>query len=92
MAFAVTLSSVWFPATVVTATTSSSGLASASRRAIASSWPGSQSMITGVFGMAHHSSGPRVQTLSCTIAALRLSALSLFQAAPAAIDRQRPSP
>ena len=44
---------------------SSSGLARASRRAMASSWPGSQSMITGV-GMAHHLSGPRVQTLPCT--------------------------
>ena len=52
------------PATVVTATSSSSGLARASRRAMASSWPGSQSMITGV-GMAQHVGGPRVQTLSC---------------------------
>ena len=41
------------------------GSPAASRRAIASSWPGSQSMITGV-GMAHHPGGSRVRTLSCT--------------------------
>ena len=43
---------------------SSSGLATASMRAIASSWPGSQSMITGV-GIAHHLGGSRVRTLPC---------------------------
>ena len=32
---------------------------------MASSWPGSQSMITGV-GMAHHLGGSRVRTLPCT--------------------------
>ena len=47
-AFAVVLSSVWFPATAVTPRTSSSGLPSARRSASASSWPGSQSMRTGI--------------------------------------------
>ena len=47
-ALRVVLSSVWFPATVLIARSSSSGLASASRIAIASSWPGSQSMMIGV--------------------------------------------
>ena len=47
-AFAVVFSSVWFPATVVTPRRSSSGLASASRSAIASSCPGSQSSRIGV--------------------------------------------
>ena len=42
-ALTVVFSSVWLPWTVVTPTSSTSGLASASRRAIASSWPGSQS-------------------------------------------------
>src|SRR4029453_19683275 len=43
IAFAVVFSSVWFPATVVTPSSSTSGLATASSRAIASSCPGSQS-------------------------------------------------
>jgi hypothetical protein len=43
-AFVVVFSSVWLPATVVMPRTSTSGLASASRSAIASSCPGSQSM------------------------------------------------
>ena len=47
-AFAVVFSIVWLPATVVIATSSSSGEASASRIAIASSWPGSQSRTIGV--------------------------------------------
>ena len=47
-AFAVVFSSVWFPCTVVTPRTSSSGLASASSNAIASSCPGSQSRMTGM--------------------------------------------
>ena len=47
-AFAVVFSSVWFPWTVVTPSTSSSGLASASSSAIASSCPGSQSRMIGV--------------------------------------------
>ena len=47
-AFAVVFSSVWLPATVVTPTSSSSGEASASSSAIASSWPGSQSRMIGV--------------------------------------------
>ena len=47
-AFAVVFSSVWLPATVVTPSSSTSGLASASRSAIASSWPGSQSRRIGV--------------------------------------------
>ena len=47
-AFAVVLSRVWFPETVVTATSSISGEARASRIAIASSWPGSQSRMMGV--------------------------------------------
>ena len=47
-ALRVVLSSVWFPATVVTPISSTSGEASASRIAIASSWPGSQSMTIGV--------------------------------------------
>src|SRR4051812_1137676 len=47
-AFAVVLSSVWLPWTVVTPSTSTSGLASASSSAIASSCPGSQSMRSGV--------------------------------------------
>src|SRR5690625_1940413 len=42
-ALRVTFSSVWFPATVVTASSSISGLPCASKSAIASSWPGSQS-------------------------------------------------
>ena len=42
-ALTVVFSSVWLPWTVVTPTSSTSGLASASRSAIASSWPGSQS-------------------------------------------------
>jgi hypothetical protein len=41
-------------------------------------------MITGVVGMAHHSSGPRVPTPAMYIAALLTSALMLFQAAPTA--------
>jgi hypothetical protein len=41
-------------------------------------------MITGVFGMAHHSSGPRVHTVVMQLAALLSSAILLFQAAPAA--------
>ncbi len=45
-ALSVVFSSVWFPCTVVTPTSSTSGLASASRSAIASSWPGSQSMMS----------------------------------------------
>ena len=48
IAFAVVLASVWLPATVVTPSSSSSGLASASRSAIASSWPGSQSRMIGI--------------------------------------------
>ena len=51
-ALAVVLSSVWLPATVVTPSSSSSGQASASRIAIASSWPGSQSRMIGV-GLMH---------------------------------------
>src|SRR5215207_3985122 len=47
IAFAVVFSSVWLPATVVTPRSSISGLASARRSAIASSWPGSQSRIIG---------------------------------------------
>ena len=47
-AFAVVFSSVWLPETVVTPRSSISGLASARSRAIASSWPGSQSRMTGV--------------------------------------------
>ena len=47
-ALRVVLSSVWFPATVVTPISSTSGEASARRIAIASSWPGSQSMTIGV--------------------------------------------
>jgi len=43
-AFVVVLSSVWLPATVVMPSSSTSGLASASSRAMASSCPGSQSM------------------------------------------------
>ncbi len=43
-ALRVVLSSVWLPATVVMPTSSTSGDASARRIAIASSWPGSQSM------------------------------------------------
>ena len=39
-ALSVVFSSVWLPCTVVTPTRSTSGLASASRSAIASSWPG----------------------------------------------------
>ena len=48
IAFAVVFASVWFPCTVVTPSSATSGLASASRSAIASSCPGSQSMMTGV--------------------------------------------
>jgi hypothetical protein len=44
-ALRVTLSMVWFPCTVVTATSCTFGLPCASNRAIASSWPGSQSRI-----------------------------------------------
>ena len=47
-AFAVVFASVWFPCTVVTPSSSTSGLASASRSAIASSCPGSQSRRIGV--------------------------------------------
>ena len=47
-ALRVVLSSVWLPATVVTPRSSTSGEASASRIAIASSWPGSQSMRIGM--------------------------------------------
>ena len=47
-ALSVVFSIVWFPCVVVTPTSSSSGLASASRSAIASSCPGSQSRMTGV--------------------------------------------
>ena len=47
-AFAVVLSSVWLPETVVTPTSSSSGDATASISAKASSCPGSQSMTIGV--------------------------------------------
>ena len=47
-ALSVVFSSVWLPCTVVTPTSSISGLASASRSAIASSCPGSQSRMTGV--------------------------------------------
>ena len=42
-ALTVVFSSVWLPWTVVTPTSSTSGLPSASSSAIASSWPGSQS-------------------------------------------------
>ena len=49
---------------------------------MASSWPGSQSMITGV-GMAHHSSERRVQTLPCT-SPPSFSAPFSLQAAPVA--------
>src|ERR687891_419149 len=47
-AFAVVFSSVWFPYVVVTPSSSTSGLASASKSAIASSCPGSQSRTIGV--------------------------------------------
>ena len=47
-AFAVVFSRVWLPATVVMPRRSTSGLASASSSAIASSWPGSQSRRIGV--------------------------------------------
>ncbi len=47
-ALRVVFSSVWLPATVVTPRSSTSGEASASRIAIASSWPGSQSMRIGM--------------------------------------------
>ena len=47
-AFVVVFSSVWLPPTVVIPRTSTSGEASASRIAIASSWPGSQSMRIGI--------------------------------------------
>ena len=47
-AFAVVFSSVWLPWTVVTPRTSTSGLASASSSAIASSCPGSQSRMIGM--------------------------------------------
>ena len=42
-ALRVTFSIVWFPMTVVTPTSSMSGLPHARSRAMASSWPGSQS-------------------------------------------------
>ena len=86
IAFAVTLSSVWFPATVVTADSSSSGLARASIRAIASSWPGSQSMITGV----RH--GASFKRAACSNAAMHLAALLLSAVrsqAPGRHDRLR---
>jgi len=54
--FAVVFSSVWFPYVVVMPRSSSSGLARASRIAIASSCPGSQSRIVGI-GIAGVSSG-----------------------------------
>ena len=47
-ALRVVVSSGWLPATVVSASNSTSGLASASRMAIASSTPGSQSMTSGM--------------------------------------------
>src|SRR5689334_6387929 len=48
IAFAVVFSSVWLPCVVVTPSSSTSGLASASSSAIASSWPGSQSRMIGI--------------------------------------------
>jgi hypothetical protein len=45
-ALSVVLSSVWLPATVVIARRSMAGDAAASRIAMASSWPGSQSSTT----------------------------------------------
>ncbi len=48
IALAVVFWRVWLPATVVTPSRRISGEASASSSAIASSWPGSQSRITGV--------------------------------------------
>ena len=45
-AFSVVRSSVWLPATVVMASSSTSGLAAASMIATASSCPGSQSTMT----------------------------------------------
>ena len=86
IALAVTFSSVWLPATVVTAASSSSGLATASRRAIASSWPGSQSMITGV-GMAHH-----LGALACSIAVMHIAALLLSAVIPRPRRPRRPAP
>ena len=47
-ALRVVFSTVVFPATVVTPRRSISGLAAANMRAMASSWPGSQSMTTGM--------------------------------------------
>ena len=47
-AFTVVLASVWLPYDVITPSRCSSGLASASSSAIASSCPGSQSKITGI--------------------------------------------
>ena len=58
-AFAVVFSSVWLPATVVTPSSSTSGEATASISAIASSWPGSQSMRIGVPGLMRPSASPR---------------------------------
>ena len=58
-AFAVVFSRVWLPCTVVTPSNSSSGLASASSRAIASSCPGSQSMITGMLMRQYRDCGSR---------------------------------
>jgi hypothetical protein len=46
-ALSVVFSSVWLPATVVIATSSIAGEAAASRMAMASSWPGSQSRMIG---------------------------------------------
>ena len=74
MALAVTFSMVWLPATVVTAVSSSSGLATASISAIASSWPGSQSMISGV-GIAASSKRARCSGVVMLLAAALLTAV-----------------
>ena len=59
------------------------GSPAASRRAMASSWPGSQSMITGV-GMAHHLGGRACSNAAMHIAALLLSAVFAPGRAPTA--------
>ena len=80
-------SSVWLPATVVTPSRSSSGLASASRSAIASSWPGSQSSRIGVG--AHCRAGPEVSRLTSRTDGERAASTRLRR--PGATAAHRPS-
>ena len=90
-AFAVVFSSVWLPATVVTPRSSSSGLASARRSAIASSWPGSQSSKIGLLMSSSISSTSAAVGSDGCAPGLDAAIAPAAQARRRASSRSRPS-